>query len=261
MKDDESIKEKVIRENIKLFDELVDVYDAEHGYLRGNYFDKITDKDIELILSLVSGKDVLDVGGGTGFPSFKFLEKGYNVDVIDISKPMLDKFQQKLKPGMRANLICGNAEDELRKLSDKQYDVVMCSSFLHHIYNHEEVLSQMIPLVKKEGVFYVSNEPFKALNLFHYLDAFINKIMHNRAGFALAIKRIVFSHSTSFADYHILHKKGLPLDGILSQLRNNGFKIVDSEKYSLSHYKIFYLINKYFFHFFNGWFKIIARKV
>jgi len=264
MKNSGGIKQKVIEENVKLFDGLADVFDKDHGYIRGNYLNKIVDKDIEHSLSIVDGNDVLDVGGGTGYLALKFLKKDCRVDVIDISSPMLDILQKKTKD--KINLFCGNAEDELNKLTleGKKYDIVTCSAFLHHVYNFEKILDQMLSLVKKNGAIYILNEPLKGLGPHDYVDAFVNKLMNNRKDLIPAAMRGIFGkelfwdYDTCLADCHM--KKGLPHNNIIKYLKEKDFKIIHNEKYTESNYKIFYIINKYIFRFLNGWFKIIAQK-
>lgn len=279
MEDGEQMKQKVISENIKLFDNLAKVYDAEHGYMRGNYLDKIADKDIDFILSLVGGgggiKNILDVGGGTGFLSVKLLKKGCEVDVIDISAPMLDALKEKTdslrkESRNRINFFCGNAEGELRKLvSGKKYDVVACSAFLHHIFNFEEILDLMSSLVKKGGIIFIFNEPLKGLTPTDYLDTFFNKLMHNKRDLIPAAirgifgKEIFWDYDTRLADYHITHgkEKRLRPAEISKFLEKRDFKIICCEEYTASNYKIFHIINKYIFHSFNDYFKIIAQKL
>jgi ubiquinone/menaquinone biosynthesis C-methylase UbiE len=269
------IKQKIIEENIKLSKNLAKVYDVEHGYMRGNYIDKMTNKDVEFICSNGGKhlKQVLDVGGGTGFLSLKFLKRGCSVDVVDISPEMLGLLQKKINKLDRETkgkikLLCGNAEDKLDDLlrSEKKYDIIVCSSFLHHIYNYEEILDKMLFLTKKGGLIYILNEPWRDISFTDYFDTFINKLIYNKKDLIPAAfrgffnKEMFWDYNTRLADYQLSYQKGLPFDNIKECMKKRNFEVISNEKYTMSHYKIFYLLNKYIFCSLNGWFKIIAQK-
>lgn len=67
------------------------------------------------------GKDLFEVGIGTGLAAFFMVKKGFNVSGIDISHEMLKEARKRL--GQAIELICANIKEDLTKqLSNTKFD-------------------------------------------------------------------------------------------------------------------------------------------
>lgn len=105
--------------------------------------------DVEL-----EGKEVLDVGCGSGILSMLMMERGASRVVGgDISKSMLEKFQKKA-----ADQGYGQDRIEIRWLDSEElpfgnnsFDIVVSSMMLELVPNQEQVVAEMARVVKPGG--------------------------------------------------------------------------------------------------------------
>jgi len=118
------------------------------------------------VLDELKGRDVLDVGCGSGFYSFHALKQGARVTAIDVSQLMLDHIKQKAPRG-EINLIRADIADGLPFLKDDTQDYIICSLVLHYIENWEKLVNDCWRVLRKKGKLYIStHHPF---NDFVYL--------------------------------------------------------------------------------------------
>jgi cyclopropane fatty-acyl-phospholipid synthase-like methyltransferase len=113
------------------FDELVERFESNE---RDEYQEP--DKVIDF-LDGIEGLTIMDLGAGTGYFSFKFVEAGANVIAADVN----DQFQEFIKKKCDS-LGISNAQLALRKveyddplLSDGEVDKVVIVNTYHHIEN------------------------------------------------------------------------------------------------------------------------------
>lgn len=87
---------------------------------------------------------ILDVGSGSGRISTDLKSKGQNVFAMDISVGMLT-VQKDMVP-----CVCGDAEK--LPFADETFDTVMATSLLIHFPNWDDILRELIRVLKSEGV-------------------------------------------------------------------------------------------------------------
>jgi ubiquinone/menaquinone biosynthesis C-methylase UbiE len=98
------------------------------------------------IYPLMSGK-VLDVGCGMGFFSDKISKYVSWVTGIDIKKSCIDL----AIPEKNVNF--AQADAERIPFKDKTFDCVFCSEVIEHLINKEKGISEMIRVLKDNGMF------------------------------------------------------------------------------------------------------------
>jgi tRNA (cmo5U34)-methyltransferase len=105
--------------------------------------------DAPLAMSLVTeaaaettphGKDVLDVGCGAGNYTLKLLERlpGLNVTLIDLSRPMLDRAVERLRPKTTGNVKAIQGDVRGIDLGLERHDIIIAAAVLHHLRTDDE---------------------------------------------------------------------------------------------------------------------------
>lgn len=85
-------------------------------------------------------KNILDIGCGAGNNTLKLLERlpNLNCDLIDLSQPMLDRAQSRIKAESLGQI--RTLQEDFRKaaLPSENYDIVIASAVLHHLRDDED---------------------------------------------------------------------------------------------------------------------------
>jgi SAM-dependent methyltransferase len=97
----------------------------------------------ELILSLIEGKEVLDVGCGACLLSEMLLKKTYDVTAIDNDSKAIEIARKKGIMGFTADI---NSWE-----TDKRFDCVIAADVLEHIDDDRFVLRRIYNLLKPNG--------------------------------------------------------------------------------------------------------------
>lgn len=107
--------------------------------------------EINLFLSKLSGKNILDLGSGPGRDSKYFLDKGFNPTCLDYSRELLKLCQNK-------NLKTIYMDINNLLLEENSFDGVWAYTSLLHIQknNIEKVLNDVSKILKPKGYFFVS---------------------------------------------------------------------------------------------------------
>jgi len=110
--------------------------------------------DAPLVLELIAqaaaatnpaAADVLDVGCGAGNYTLKLIERLPSIrhaTLIDLSRPMLDRAQQRIgaaAPDVRTTPIEGDVREI--ELGDGRFDVIVAAAVLHHLRGEDEWLA------------------------------------------------------------------------------------------------------------------------
>ncbi len=109
------------------------------------------------------GKNVLDLGCGSGFYTEYVLSQGGRVTAVDASQNLLDRLSQRLKsPGLR--LVCADIAEPLSFLQSDSFDYVICSLVIHYIEKWESLLTELWRVMKRDGLLYIStHHPYLSL--------------------------------------------------------------------------------------------------
>jgi tRNA (cmo5U34)-methyltransferase len=127
--------------------------------------------DSPLILELISSSaaamnpgatHVLDVGCGAGNYTLKLLQKLPNLSVtlIDLSKPMLDRAVQRIKPETSGTITPLQGDIRDLDLPHNQFDIILAAAVLHHLRGEEEwraVFRKFHAALKPGGALWVSD--------------------------------------------------------------------------------------------------------
>ncbi len=100
---------------------------------------------------------VLDVGGGAGHQSFPLAQAGYDVTLLDPSRAMLDKAEQRLErlPAEARRRVTfthadgENADDAVR---GRRFDAVLCHGVLGYLDRPEPLVEQLCRCAAPGGV-------------------------------------------------------------------------------------------------------------
>lgn len=245
---------KILQANRNLSKEISRSYDTEHQF--GRQIWNLYYKNIDFINDILKTKNeptILDIGCGTGLLSKIFLELGYTLYALDLSKDMLDLYTN---PGGKGKLIkiCGEVERFFEE-NTKKYDLIMFAASLHHIYEYKKVIRIALKALKEGGLIFIFNEPLKKRPLLELLDAFINKLIHSPKKVIPTIYNHLFNKNSDavLADYYLNHER-LDIDWIIKEMP----KILRIRRYPLTTYNIMYqLMEKLGI---KNWFSIIALK-
>ncbi len=244
----------IIKANQNLSKDMAGSYDTEHQF--GKQIWNLYYKDIDFISSILKTKNeptVLDIGCGTGLLSKIFLELGYTLYALDLSKDMLDLYANYGNKGKLIKICC--EAEMFFKENTQKYDLIMFAASLHHIYEYKKVIRMALQTLKEGGLLFIFNEPLKKRPLLELFDALINKIIHSPKKVIPTIYNHLFNKNSDavLADYYLNHER-LDIDWIIKEMP----KILRIERYPLTTYNIIYrLMEKLGI---KNWFSIIAVK-
>lgn len=104
----------------------------------------------------------LDVGCGAGNYTLKLLGvlPDLNVDLVDLSRPMLDRAAERVGEIAEGKVTTIQADIRELPLVDERYDIIMAAATLHHLRDEgqwEQVFSKLYRLLKPGGSFWISD--------------------------------------------------------------------------------------------------------
>ena len=142
-------------------------YINKYDELASFHYEKISNTLIQKIDC--NGKEVVDVGCGTGILSFIALEKGASrISCVDISKLMLEKCREKsITKGYTDDLISFHEGDaEKLPFSDSTFDVVFLNMVLGMVPNQQATITELTRILRPGGTIALS-----AHGPAHYMEA------------------------------------------------------------------------------------------
>ena len=105
---------------------------------------------IEKQLDLLSDKEILDFGGGTGLLALPLAKQAKSVTLVDISEKMLEQARLKAEQQEIKN-IQFLEQDLLENPLEKEFDLIVVSRVLHHMPDLDAVLSLFHQYLKEDG--------------------------------------------------------------------------------------------------------------
>jgi ubiquinone/menaquinone biosynthesis C-methylase UbiE len=234
-------KQKVLEENRRVHALENQLYLSRHPEQTNFYQNSILIKTISKVcVTLKAGAKILDLGCGTGYLSLGFLSKGYHVTGLDLSKEMIQAFEEsipaRLKP--QARLLVGDAEEFLLKNKD-EYEVIVLSAILHHLFDYESVLRQICGRLSSGKILLVFFEPLKQevhspikFALHRALSWLDEKIYRSE----MWMKSIpVLDDEYQHSDYQ-RQFGGIDPNRVNAILQDEGLKVLQTEKYCARRY-------------------------
>jgi tRNA (cmo5U34)-methyltransferase len=122
---------------------------------------------LELIASAVaattpSATHLLDIGCGAGNYTLKILQHlpNLNVTLVDLSKPMLDRAVQRVRPVTTGEIKTAQADIRDLDLGESQFDVIVAAAVFHHLRDDSEwssVFGKCHRALKVGGAIWISD--------------------------------------------------------------------------------------------------------
>lgn len=114
-----------------------------------------------IVLRYVCGKDVLDVGCGTGHMAIELKKRGYNVTAVDKDEKLVEFFKS-LPESNAIRIECMDIYD-LKSLGNAEFDCVTCLDVIEHIEDDIEALKNINYILKKNGRVIISVPAYRLL--------------------------------------------------------------------------------------------------
>ena len=105
---------------------------------------------------------LLDLGCGAGNYSLRLLEAlpGLDVDLVDLSRPMLDRALERVAPATTGTVRAFQTDVREMGLEAQRYDVVIAAAVLHHLRSDAEwdaVFASVYRALRPGGAFWISD--------------------------------------------------------------------------------------------------------
>ncbi|MBO0799928.1 MAG: class I SAM-dependent methyltransferase, partial [Blastocatellia bacterium] len=122
---------------------------------------------LELIASVAavinpSATHLLDIGCGAGNYSLKLLQMlpNLNVMLVDLSKPMLERAVERLRPQTKGEIKTAQADIRELELGESQFDIIVAAAVFHHLREDSEwssVFSKCWRALRPGGSIWISD--------------------------------------------------------------------------------------------------------
>lgn len=116
------------------------------------------------IIKNESGKNILDIGFGTGILSQKLYDDGCSICGVDFSPKMIEIAKQKMP---NATLIQHDFTKGLPAFpSDEMFDFIVCTYAIHHLDDTQKIqlIKRSIDLLSTEGKVLIGDVAFDTIN-------------------------------------------------------------------------------------------------
>jgi ubiquinone/menaquinone biosynthesis C-methylase UbiE len=157
------LKEKVLEENRRVHALENELYLSRHPEQTNFFQNFIVENTLDQICcDLDSNAKVLDLGCGTGYLFLRFLRRGFDVTGLDLSEEMIQVLKNSVSESQknRAHLTVGDVEEFLKK-NQEEFDLVVFSAVLHHLFDYELALKKACQRFKAGAKILIFFEPLK----------------------------------------------------------------------------------------------------
>jgi tRNA (cmo5U34)-methyltransferase len=167
---------------------------------------------------------LLDVGAGAGNYTLRLLAEipGLDVTLVDLSRPMLDRAEERLRGSTASRVTCLQADVRELDLGEHRFDVITAAAVLHHLRTTEEwetVFAAFHRALRPGGSLWISD-------LVEHSIPAVQALMWERYGDYLTALRDEAYRDHVF-DYVAREDTPRPLVFQLELLRRVGFGAVD----------------------------------
>ncbi|HFH1620498.1 TPA: class I SAM-dependent methyltransferase [Streptococcus pneumoniae] len=168
------------------FNHKAETFDSPKNIFLANLVCQAVEKQIDIL----SDKEILDFGGGTGLLALPLAKQAKSVTLVDISEKMLE--QARLKAEQQAIKNIQFLEQDLPKNPlEKEFDCLAVSRVLHHMPDLDAALSLFHQHLKEDG---------------NLIIADFTKTEANHHGFDLAeLENKLIEHGFSSVNSQILY--------------------------------------------------------
>ena len=181
------------------FNYKAETFDSPKNIFLANLVCQAVEKQIDLL----SDKEILDFGGGTGLLTLPLAKQAKSVTLVDISEKMLEQARLKAEQQDIKN-IQFLEQDLLENPMEQEFDLIVVSRVLHHMPDLDEALSLFHQHLKEDG---------------QLLLADFTKTEANHHGFDLAeLEKQLIEHGFSSVHSQILYSAEDLFQGNYSEL-------------------------------------------
>ena len=181
------------------FNHKAETFDSPKNIFLANLVCQAVEKQIDLL----SDKEILDFGGGTGLLTLPLAKQAKSVTLVDISEKMLEQARLKAEQQDIKN-IQFLEQDLLANPLEQEFDHIVVCRVLHHMPDLDEALSLFHQHLKEDG---------------QLLLADFTKTEANHHGFDLAeLEKQLIEHGFSSVHSQILYSAEDLFQGNYSEL-------------------------------------------
>lgn len=151
---------------------------------------------VEKQINLLSDKEILDFGGGTGLLTLPLAKQAKSVTLVDISERMLEQARLKAEQQDIKNIQFLD-QDLLEKPLEKEFDLIVVCRVLHHMPDLDVALSLFHQHLKEDGQLLIAD--FTKTEANHHgfeLPELENKLIQH--GFSSVHSQILYSAEDLF---------------------------------------------------------------
>ena len=168
------------------FNYKAETFDSPKNIFLANLVCQAVEKQIDLL----SDKEILDFGGGTGLLTLPLAKQAKSVTLVDISEKMLEQARLKAEQQDIKN-IQFLEQDLLKNPLEKEFDLIVVCRVLHHMPDLDAALSLFHQHLRENG---------------QLLLADFTKTEANHHGFDLAeLQKQLIEHGFSYVHSQILY--------------------------------------------------------
>ena len=181
------------------FNHKAETFDSPKNIFLANLVCQAAEKQ----LNLLSDKEILDFGGGTGLLALPLAKQAKFVTLVDISEKMLEQARLKAEQQDIKN-IQFLEQDLLKNPLEQEFDLIIVCRVLHHMPDLDEALAMFKHHLREKG---------------QVLIADFTKIEANHHGFDLAeLENKLIEHGFSSVHSQILYSAEDLFQGNYSEL-------------------------------------------
>ncbi len=134
------------------FNHEAETFDSPKNIFLANLVCQAVEKQIDLL----SDKEILDFGGGTGLLALPLAKQAKSVILVDISEKMLEQARLKAEQQEIKN-IQFLEQDLLKKTLEQEFDLIVVCRVLHHMPDLDAALSLFHQQLKEDGQLLVAD--------------------------------------------------------------------------------------------------------
>ena len=128
------------------FNHKAEAFDSQKNIFLANLVCQAVEKQIDLL----SDKEILDFGGGTGLLALPLAKQARSVTLVDISEKMLEQARLKANQQDIKN-IQFLEQDLLANPLEQQFDLIVVSRVLHHMPDLDATLAMFYHHLRENG--------------------------------------------------------------------------------------------------------------
>ena len=178
------------------FNHKAETFDSPKNIFLANLVCQVVEKQI----ALLSDKEILDFGGGTGLLTLPLAKQAKFVTLVDISEKMLEQARLKAERQEIKN-IQFLEQNLLTNPLEQEFDLIVVCRVLHHMPDVDETLSLFYQHLRKDGqLLLVDFTKTEAKHHGFELPELENKLIEH--GFSSVHSQILYSAEDLFQGNH-----------------------------------------------------------